>query len=186
MQPLDEPLFRLVNDLAGTSSVLDVAGVFAARYLIFIMGAVPVVMLAGRWWPAAERVHAQRAVYRALIASVTALAGNALIALSFFRTRPYVALDRVHALIGPPLTPKSFPSDHAAIAFAIAVSVWFAWPRLGGWMVAAAALVAASRVYVGVHYPGDVIVGAALGAFWAWAVRRVTDRHLYHDHRQTL
>jgi len=186
MQPLDEPFFRLVNDLAGKSAPLDAAGIFAARYLIFVIGAAPVAMLAAHWIPASERVHAQRAVYRALVSAVTALFGNALISLAFFRTRPFAALDRVTLLIGEPLTPKSFPSDHAAMAFAIAVSVWFAWPRLGRWMIAVAALVAVGRVYVGVHYPGDIIAGAALGTFWAWAVRRITDRHLYHRHPRPI
>jgi len=182
MQPLDEQLFRLVNDMAGRNAALDAAGVFAAHVLIFLLCAVPVVMLAARWTPTAERVHAQRAVYRALVSAVSALVGNALIALAFFRTRPFAALGRVNLLIGEPLTAKSFPSDHAAIAFAVAMSIWFAWPRLGRWALAAAAIVALGRVYVGVHYPMDVLVGALLGMFWAWAVRRVTDRHLYHRH----
>jgi undecaprenyl-diphosphatase len=58
----------------------------------------------------------------------------------------------------------SFPSGHSASAAAFAVSVGDMLPKLRRPLCAAAALVAFSRVYTGVHYPGDVVVGAAVGA----------------------
>jgi undecaprenyl-diphosphatase len=58
----------------------------------------------------------------------------------------------------------SFPSGHSGSAAAFAVSVGDMQPRLRLLLRAAAAVVAFSRVYTGVHYPGDVVVGAAVGA----------------------
>ena len=58
----------------------------------------------------------------------------------------------------------SFPSGHSASAAAFAVAVSDVVPQLRLPLRAAAAVVAFSRVYTGVHYPGDVIVGAATGA----------------------
>ncbi|GAB3058315.1 hypothetical protein GCM10027053_20190 [Intrasporangium mesophilum] len=58
----------------------------------------------------------------------------------------------------------SFPSGHSASAAAFCVSVGAVVPRLRWPLRAAAAAVAFSRVYTGVHYPGDVIVGATVGA----------------------
>ncbi|MFC9330574.1 phosphatase PAP2 family protein [Kitasatospora sp. NPDC057015] len=62
----------------------------------------------------------------------------------------------------------SFPSNHTVIAFAAAAALWFAFRGLGltalawtGWI--AAALMGLSRVWVGVHYPHDVLVGALVG-----------------------
>jgi undecaprenyl-diphosphatase len=62
----------------------------------------------------------------------------------------------------------SFPSNHSVIAFAAAAALWFAFRALGlralawaGWV--AAALMAFSRVWVGVHYPHDVLVGSLVG-----------------------
>ena len=58
----------------------------------------------------------------------------------------------------------SFPSGHSASAAAFAVSVGHVLPRLKLPLRVAAVIVACSRVYTGVHYPGDVVVGAAVGA----------------------
>lgn len=63
----------------------------------------------------------------------------------------------------------SFPSDHAVMAGAVAVGVLLAHRRLGLVAVAAAGLMAFSRVYVGAHFPLDVLAGLALGAVVAGA-----------------
>ncbi|WP_280716224.1 phosphatase PAP2 family protein [Kitasatospora sp. MAP5-34] len=57
----------------------------------------------------------------------------------------------------------SFPSNHSVIAFAAATALVFAYRRLGWAAMVAAALMAASRVWIGVHYPHDVVVGALVG-----------------------
>jgi len=69
----------------------------------------------------------------------------------------------------PPTT--SFPSGHAASAAAFTAGVALESPRWGAAVAPLAACVAFSRVYTGVHYPGDVLAGAALGVGAAFAVR---------------
>lgn len=78
------------------------------------------------------------------------------------RLRPPLADQTVSALIALP-PDASFPSGHATTAFAAAGVVAALHPRLGPPVVALAALVAVSRVYLGVHYPADVVAGAVLG-----------------------
>lgn len=70
-------------------------------------------------------------------------------------------------------TSTSFPSGHSASAAAFAVSVGWLWPRMRWPLRAAAATVAFSRIYTGVHYPGDVLVGVAVGGLTGAVVSRV-------------
>jgi undecaprenyl-diphosphatase len=86
------------------------------------------------------------------------------------RDRPPVSRPVPEPLLESPST-YSFPSGHATVAFASATVLALAVPRLRWPLFALAALIAWSRVYVGVHYPGDVLVGAALGVLIATALR---------------
>ena len=70
----------------------------------------------------------------------------------------------------------SFPSGHAASAFAFAAGAAFVVPALGFPLNAMAAVVAYSRVHTGVHYPGDVVAGAVAGAAVAPAAVAALDR----------
>jgi undecaprenyl-diphosphatase len=72
----------------------------------------------------------------------------------------------------------SFPSGHAATSFAAATMLSFAFPRFAPFLYVLAAAVAFSRVYVGVHYPLDVIGGAALGVLIAGGLKLLAQRSL--------
>jgi membrane-associated phospholipid phosphatase len=76
----------------------------------------------------------------------------------------------------PMPTSTSFPSGHSASALAFAVAVGDVVPSLRLPLRAAASTVAFSRVYTGVHYPGDVLVGAATGAVLGRLVGRAVTR----------
>jgi undecaprenyl-diphosphatase len=79
------------------------------------------------------------------------------------RIRPCNALEQVHLTVKRSKS-YSMPSNHAANFFALATIFSFFYRRYWKWMYAAAALVAFSRISVGVHYPFDALVGALLGA----------------------
>jgi len=78
------------------------------------------------------------------------------------RLRPYRHLKGVQALIVPP-DEFSFPSGHTGAAFLLAIVLSAAVPAITPWVFIWAFLVGLSRVYLGVHYPGDVLAGMALG-----------------------
>jgi undecaprenyl-diphosphatase len=86
---------------------------------------------------------------------------NALLKPLVDRSRPPQAIG-LDALVGVPGS-ASFPSGHAMTAFATAGAVAVLAPRLRWPMVAVAAVIAFSRVYLGVHFWLDVLVGSALG-----------------------
>lgn len=91
------------------------------------------------------------------------------------RARPPLADPTISALTALP-SDGSFPSGHAASAFAAAGVVAVLHPRLRIPALALAALVGLSRVYLGVHYPLDVLGGAALGLAVAGVVLVVARR----------
>jgi undecaprenyl-diphosphatase len=78
------------------------------------------------------------------------------------RARPPLADPSIEALVALPES-TSFPSGHAATAFAAATAVGVLHPRLRAPLVALALMVAVSRVYLGVHFWSDVLVGSLLG-----------------------
>jgi len=67
---------------------------------------------------------------------------------------------------------NSFPSGHATTAWALACALTLLYPRLSLFWIGAAAVVAASRVIVGAHYPGDVLAGAWFGVVITLALGR--------------
>jgi undecaprenyl-diphosphatase len=79
------------------------------------------------------------------------------------RDRPYVVLPEAEPLLRWDVS-ASFPSGHAATSAAGAVILGYLLGRRAWGVAALAAAVAYSRVYIGVHYPLDVLVGAAIGA----------------------
>jgi membrane-associated phospholipid phosphatase len=108
---------------------------------------------------------------------LTSLLVNQLMKLVRARRRP----DRVE--LGVPESrwvtmpsSTSFPSGHSASAAAFAVSVGDMLPELRHPLRLAAAVVAFSRVYTGVHYPSDIVIGAAVGSLFGRATSTMLKR----------
>src|SRR5437763_1681330 len=78
------------------------------------------------------------------------------------RQRPFVR--KVARVVGRRPLDSSFPSGHTAGSFAAAAALTSFYPKDGPLLLGTAAAVGASRVYLGLHFPSDVLVGAALGA----------------------
>ena len=93
----------------------------------------------------------------------------------FDRPRPSAVDPAVHPLVAVPHS-FSMPSSHAATAFAAALAVGLVHSRLRWPLLVLAALVSLSRVWLGVHYPSDVLAGAAIGAAVAYAAWPLVSR----------
>lgn len=112
----------------------------------------------------------KRACLSALTAAGLALIANQLIADIWARPRPYVTHGALTHLLAAPSPDPSFPSDHAAAAFAIAFSV-LAFSRWAGVaFLFVATLIGLDRIALGLHYPSDVLAGLVVGCAAALVV----------------
>lgn len=132
----------------------------------------------GRLWFAvaavlgARKGRGRRAAVRAVGSlAVSSLLTNVVAKVLFRRLRPDLAEHPVRRRLRREPLSSSFPSGHSASAGAFATAVAMESPLLGAAVAPVAAAVAYSRVHVGVHYPGDVVAGAAIGSGIALASR---------------
>jgi undecaprenyl-diphosphatase len=109
----------------------------------------------------------------ALASSGLALLINQLVARIWDRARPFVHHPSVHVW-GPRSHDPSFPSDHASAAFGIAFAVFFFDRVVGSIFLAAACVIGVGRVFIGAHYPMDVVAGCLVGFGSAVLVARLS------------
>lgn len=159
--PFDEPLLRLAQAMAG-QGLDDVFLLFSQ--LGYAWGVVPfdIVLVIGLAW---------RRRYRESVYAAVALGGSALLNIA---AKQFFARDRpsLWESIAPEST-YSFPSGHAMGSMTLAtVVVLLAWPTRWRWvvlglMVVFVPMVGLSRIYLGVHYPSDILAGWAAALVWA-------------------
>jgi undecaprenyl-diphosphatase len=111
-----------------------------------------------------ERLQSwRRAALAAVLSAGVALLIAKVLSEIVDRARPFVVdPSGVHLFAGHAADP-GFPSDHATGAFAVAMAIYLRNRLWGGVALLAAAVLAVGRVAIGVHFPSDVLAGAALG-----------------------
>lgn len=171
MIALDENLFLWINGLAGHLPPLDwfLKGI-ANDYFMLVSLCLFLLFL---WFGARnnkKREHNQRAVICASASLGITAGAMALINMALFRPRPFDELPT--NLIFPATTDSSFPSNSVSVIFAVAAAIFIYDRKMGTYLLSLTALHAFSRVYVGIHYPSDVLAGAALGAIIALIMYR--------------
>lgn len=163
MGGLDYTLYKAINGLSGSAfdSVMKLVANDLPGVLVALVALAFLVPGGARLW------DRQRGAVLATASAGLALLLAQPIAHTVDRLRPYLAHPaHAHLLISRSHDP-SFPSDHAVGAFALAFGIWLYDKTTGTILLVLAALLAFARVYVGTHYPGDVLAGAALGAIVA-------------------
>lgn len=146
-------VFRAINDLGKDFSFLNPVFVFIAEYTLVLL----VLALLFYWF---TRVKTNRIMVIAALSSVVLaeIFGKA-VSLLHFNYQPFVVLSDVNQLIEKEVG-NSFPSDHTIIFFAVCFTFFFFKSTFKYFWVGLALLVGLSRMWVGVHYPADVLTGA--------------------------
>lgn len=157
----DIEIFRLVNT-GMTAPFLDAVMVFMTEKMNFL-GAI--IVAAALIWILGKRQDRIGLVVLVLLVMSSDLVANAM-KHYFMRLRPCHALEGVRLLVG---CGKAFsmPSSHAVNIFAAMVFLSARYRKFAALFIVIAVTVAYSRVYVGAHYPADVIAGAVLGSVMA-------------------
>lgn len=150
---LDQAIFNAINRLAGTSPVLDWIAVIITSFGVPLLGLI--ILLTRK----------KAVVLKGLVSFLIATSIELGIKAVWHIPRP-----DVNALVTT--TGPSFPSGHSANAFAIAMTLYFYNRKMGIAALALAVLVGLSRVFVGVHWPSDVLIGAVLGVSAAFAAEK--------------
>ncbi|TEA47285.1 undecaprenyl-diphosphatase [Bacillus sp. BH2] len=141
-------MFRAINRLAGRNSTLDTFMIFISQKTRFLY----IFLLALMWF---RNNSYKKIILFAGLSVGFALFINCFIQLFYFKPRPFV-IHRVRLLI-PLKNNSSFPSKHTVLAFALASSVLLRERLFGSIMWFLAILTGFSRIWLGHHYPFDII-----------------------------
>lgn len=179
MNPFDSSIISFLNGFARHSVFFDTLVTMISGDDL-LKGGFVVALIWGAWFRPSEN---QRENRRFLICGIVACLAAVVVARGLAHELPF----RVRPLANPALhfqTPygrseenlinwSSFPSDHAAVFFALAMSIFFAWRAAG--IVALCyvfEMICLPRLYMGFHYPTDLLAGAAIGVGIASLARR--------------
>lgn len=179
MHNLNTTLFFAINNLSGHWPLLDRVFLFITNPLIFI-----VIGIAATWIifirpfykkDPVDRLRAIRdeLLFITVMGLVWFISALLKSVVAFPRPQQYFQGIRTLLVYGDF---DSFPSLHAAFSFALAYMVSSRNARLGGVLFIIAVLVGISRVFVGVHFPIDIIVGAIIGILVPWCINTIIRR----------
>jgi undecaprenyl-diphosphatase len=165
---------QLLMSFAGKYAVLDIIAVFFAQYIQYIILVVFAAALL-------LQSDVRRRIYGLAFTTISLILSwgviKAAINYAFYRPRPFVAYNITPLF--PHEADSSFPSGHATIFFTIATLVTLIFGRRWGmWAFIMAALIGLARVYVGVHYPLDIIAGALIGILSPLIIRLILSPRL--------
>lgn len=169
---MNEDLFLLIFKLAHQSFILDQIGIFLASYLpYFLILAALILIFSEPDW--------RRRIFLISEAALAIVLSRGLVVniIRFFypKPRPFEVFDIEPLISG---VGHSLPSGHASILFALATIVFYINRRWGGWFLILVSLNGLARVFGGVHFPLDILAGAAIGILSGYFVSELLKPYL--------
>lgn len=157
MSSFNQSLFLIIHGWSGRSGLLDALGIFLAEYLpyLLVLGFLIIAYYQKGW---------RRKIYLFCEGALAIILARGIVTevirLFYHMPRPFSFYNFT------PLISEagwSFPSGHAAWFFALAMVVWYANRKWGIWYFVFAIIMGIARIYVGVHWPLDILGGAIVG-----------------------
>ncbi|GAB0167854.1 undecaprenyl-diphosphatase [Lysinibacillus sp. CTST325] len=149
-------LFRIINNLGKELPFTNLPMIIIAEYTVLCL-AIFVIL----YWFTKNSENKVMLISAGMAFILAEIIGK-LAGLLHFNQQPFAVLSNTNQLIDKAIN-NSFPSDHTILFFSFCMSFWLF--KKGKWIVwvLLAVLVGVSRIWVGVHYPLDVLVGAFIG-----------------------
>jgi undecaprenyl-diphosphatase len=166
---MNEYLFRLINDLGKQHPFFNPILVFIAEYMVIFLALAVVTF----WF---TRIKQNRIMV--ICGSITFVIAEILGKLAgkiHSNNQPFAELSNVNQLIEQAVD-NSFPSDHTILFFSFCMTFWLFRGGKGFLWILLAVLVGISRIWVGVHYPADITVGAIISIISAFMVFRIVPK----------
>ncbi|MEK7635558.1 MAG: phosphatase PAP2 family protein [Patescibacteria group bacterium] len=176
---MDVYIYQAINEFSRRYWLVDYIAIFTAEYLGYFL------VLTALFFIFKEKKWSDKIYFFSLI-SLSLILSRGIIAevIKFFshRQRPFVSLN-IQPLIEKNDIYMSFPSGHAAFYFTLAFSIllfYFAKEKkfknkIGLWFFGFAVLMGISRIFTGIHWPSDVLVGAIIGVVSSFLVKKILD-----------
>lgn len=163
---MDSLIFQIINGLAGKNICLDSLGIFFAEYLGYVLIGILILFLLKdykKYWQMTAKALGAAISARFIITEI--------IRFLWYKPRPFVT-NQVNLLISHEAS-ASFPSGHAAFYFGLSTVVYFYNKKLGILFLVFSFLISLSRIFVGVHWPSDILAGAIVGVFSGWLIMKL-------------
>jgi undecaprenyl-diphosphatase len=168
---IDLIIFNAINVLARKYEWLDTPVIFLAENSEYILAIFLVMILIynlKKYW--------KMVLEAIIVAIVTRFVIAEIIRKIWFRPRPFVS-HQVNQLINYNSLEASFPSGHACFYFAFSTIIYFYNKRLGIAFYIFSLLIVFSRVFVGIHWPSDILAGAVIGIIMGIILNKLFKKH---------
>ena len=169
MMDVNIQVFRAINNLGMDYSYLNPFFIFIAEYTLALL-----IIAILFYWFTRSKTNRLMVIASLLAVALAEIIGKS-ISMLHFNYQPFVVLSDVNQLIEKEVG-NSFPSDHTIIFFAVCFTFFFFKSRFQYFWVGLALLVGLSRIWVGVHYPADVLTGALVAIGSAYICYKIIPR----------
>jgi len=166
---IDHSSFQAINQYAFKWLWLDILGVFLANYLVYLIVIFLLLFLLRfkKYWKMVLKALTNAVFARFVIVEI--------IRWIYPRRRPFIT-ENINLLVNK-VNQFAFPSGHAAFSFGLATIIYFYNKELGVLFFILAFLVSLARIFVGIHWPLDILAGALVGIFCGWLIQKIAKKY---------